>query len=245
MMHGGKKRRREVVLLNADELTGDLLGVEGAVLVLQRATLLDGDADAVRLRDGGGRSDECEGDGNEGGLAEHGGWSERDEGGAGEQVRGPEGRCLGVQGEKPGAEPGSWRRAYILESPAQDDPRTTRYRNRHGRERSSAAPWLPATPTWSDAVDHMALRCARREATCCAEKPSRRSDQHGSTGCRDVPIREWDGVVGQNIAGVRQWSFPVIVDEQHDDRDAEGRFVPLRDGCCDQGGQYRSTTWWG
>ena len=121
MMHGGKKRRREVVLLNADELTGDLLGVEGAVLVLQRAALLDGDADAVRLRDGGGRSDECEGDGNEGGLAEHGGWSERDEGGAGEQVRGPEGRCLGVQGEKPGVEPGSWRRTYILESPAQDD----------------------------------------------------------------------------------------------------------------------------
>ena len=73
-------RGEEDVLLNAGELTGDLLGVEGAVLVLQRATLLEGNADAVRLRDGARRSDECEGNGKESGLAEHGGWSDETEG---------------------------------------------------------------------------------------------------------------------------------------------------------------------
>ncbi len=59
------------VLDGLDRLDNGLVVVESAVLVDEGGTLLDGDADAGLRGDGARGRDESEGEGEEGGLAEH------------------------------------------------------------------------------------------------------------------------------------------------------------------------------
>ena len=61
------------VLESLDRLDEGTVGVEGTILVGEGRTLLDGDGDADLGSDDGVRGrEEREGDGDEGGLAEHG-----------------------------------------------------------------------------------------------------------------------------------------------------------------------------
>ena len=99
-----------------------------------------------------------------------------------------------------------------------------------GDEHLFVVPWLPPLPTWSGADDHMALRRAHREATLTSMPRDLRRRVINMVASdvaisRSSPNRLWEGVVGQSVAVVRKWSFRVIEDEQHDDRNTASSWL--------------------